>query len=405
MKILIVSATYPPAATATAGIIDNLVKCFKEQGHQVDALTAKSFMTQPSADIIDGSAVYYANYAIYDSNTKLSISDIIFKVKHKLRRMFCRNKKIYEEDMVRCLLKAMKSIDMQSYDAIISVCAFYSAAEAVARYKEQFGLCGKTVLYQVDPIADNAIFSCVPLTERENFEKRLFECNDIIFTTPIICEQFSEKKVAQKMIPLEFPCIIPNQITANASDNKAERDIIFVFAGYIYPSIRNPEYMLELFSAFKDFKFKLYIIGSGMEDMLSSYEQGTLNGKLVCLGRQPSEVCNEWFEKADVLVNISNSVSNQVPSKIFQYISYGKPILNIYKLKNSPCLAYLGDYPLAVNIFEGNAIDDGLVNETVSLLNEVMGKRISAKQIAEQYVHCTPEYVSRKMIDTINNMQ
>ncbi len=404
MKILIVSATYPPAATATAAIIDNLVKCFVKSGCQVDALTTKSFMKQSGVSTVNDSTVYRADYAMYDSNTKLSVKDIIFKVKHRLHRKFNKNKRIYEEDMVRSFLKVMKSIDMKSYDVIISVCAFYSVAEAVVRYKEQFGLNVKTALYQVDPISDNSMFSSIPLKEREKFEKRLFENNDVIFTTPIIYSKFCDKSIVDKMVPLEFPLITPKRIAGKADADKTDKEIIFVFAGYIYPSIRNPKYTLDFFSSLKNLNFKLYIIGSGASEMVSSYEQGALKGKLVCLGRQPSNVCNEWFEKADVLVNISNSVPNQVPSKVFQYVSYGKPILNIYKLKNSPCLKYLGEYPLAVNVFEENAADECFVDEIASVLKGIIGKRISPEQIKEQYKYCTPEYVAGEMIDILKKL-
>ncbi len=403
MKILIVSATYPPAASATAGIIKRLVKCFNESGHQVDGLACKSTMNQKAVAKCNGSTVYYADYAMYDVRTRLSVRDIVFKVKNKIRARLNKHKKIYDETMVRCFLKAMKRIDMSAYDAVISVCAFYSAAEAVCRYKEKFGLKAKTVLYQVDPIVGNITHKDIPTSEQAEFEDRIFGMSDVIFTTPIIYADNSGVKHFGKMIPLEFPCI---DVDVNKKPYEAKNsadELKFVFAGYIYPTIRNPKYMLELFSSLKNVNYKLYIIGGGMEDMLASYQNGALSGKLVCMGTQTAEVCDEWLEKADVLVNISNAVPNQVPSKVFQYIGYGKPILNIYKLENSPCLAYLEDYPLAVNVFEGDTITEDFVEEIYSKLKAVIGKRVSPKQIAERYEHCTPRYVAKKMLDALES--
>ena len=61
---------------------------------------------------------------------------------------------------------------------------------------------------------------------------------------------------------------------------------------------------------------------------------------------------------ADILVNIGNSVSNQIPSKLFDYISTGKPILNIYKNKNCPSLEILSKYPDVLNVYEENALEE-----------------------------------------------
>ncbi len=400
LKILIVSTNYPPSVSATAGILGNLVNEFEKAGCRVDVLTLKGHLKQPSVVYNKNSTIYYADYATYDKKYKTSIRDITFKAKRKIRLRFKTLQKIYDRSMVRAFLKAMKNIDMQSYDAIISVCAYYGSAEAVVRYKEKYGLHGKTFLYQVDPIVDNVAYQKYKKEEREAFARRLFDNNELIFTTNIIYDSYKGKELQKKMVPLEFPYVTLNP--CYDADKKDNKEIMFLFTGCLYADIRSPKYLLDLFKSLDIPEAKLYIIGSGMKEMLDSYQEGELKDKIIRLGPQSPEVCEEWYAKADVLVNISNAVHNQVPSKIFKYISYGKPILNVYKLENSPCLKYLGDYPLAVNVFEGNTLTDNFVTEVKDKLQNVIGKRIQSEKIIEQFKECTPEYVADKMLECIN---
>ena len=48
------------------------------------------------------------------------------------------------------------------------------------------------------------------------------------------------------------------------------------------------------------------------------------------MGRVSHTVAIQYMSEADFLLNIGNSISSMVPSKIFEYISTGKPIISIY---------------------------------------------------------------------------
>lgn len=400
MKILIVSATYPPEHSAAAGIIYNLIDAFAKNGETVEGLTLKSSLSAP--DVIAGEygRVYYADYVLHFSNGVQSCRDILLKIKKKLAAKINHNCiKLYGEDMVRAFLKRMMSMDMQAYDVILMPCAYYSAAEAVIRYKEKKDCKAKIALYQLDPLLDNAIYQHLPYQERDSFENRLFDRCDRIFTTPIIYESCKSMQNGSKFIPLEFPVVVENTPDSGIESCAQKDEITCVFAGYLYPNIRNPEFLLKLFSLFQDSKLKLYILGTGMEKMLDSYQKGELNGRLIILGLQSGTICQEWLSRADLLVNISNAVSNQVPSKVFQYISLGKPILNVYKCPDCRSLKYLKKYPLAINIYEGDGIDLPKAQAIEKQIMQLIGRRLSSDVILREYETCTPQYVAGRMIN------
>ena len=56
--------------------------------------------------------------------------------------------------------------------------------------------------------------------------------------------------------------------------------------------------------------------------------------------------------EADVLINIGSSVDTMVPSKIFEYMATGKPIISFFRHDTEPSIHYLGHYPLTLLIKE-----------------------------------------------------
>ena len=105
-----------------------------------------------------------------------------------------------------------------------------------------------------------------------------------------------------------------------------------------------------------------------------------------------------------VLVNIGNSMLNQVPSKLFEYISYGKPIVNICKNRNCPTLAYLEHYPYALNLFE----EEGLLEEQRKMLldfiEETYNQSVPFDWIQKEYETSTPQYCAGQMIGIFDEL-
>ena len=95
----------------------------------------------------------------------------------------------------------------------------------------------------------------------------------------------------------------------------------------------------------------------------------------------------EAYDRTDVLINIGNSVLNQMPSKIFEYINCGKPIINIYKSPECPTLKYLTKYPLALNIPEENIKTDlaQKAEEVKTFIKANKTNRVSAEEIQRTF--------------------
>ena len=132
------------------------------------------------------------------------------------------------------------------------------------------------------------------------------------------------------------------------------------YAGLFYDSIRNPKLMLELISKLPN-NFELSIYGGGCEKVVNHYVKLDPQ-KFKFLGRIEHQLCLEKLMGSNIVINLSNTITNQMPSKVFEYISYGKPVVNFYFSENDTSLKYFKKYPLAFNLNLNSYSDDEIKN-------------------------------------------
>lgn len=156
-----------------------------------------------------------------------------------------------------------------------------------------------------------------------------------------------------KICYLDIPMLKPkagNSIQIPYRQNDA---MIFVYIGSLPKNIRSPQYLLDLFRSFDNAKWYLHIYGSNeYPDLVAKYEKFNIEYKGVVTHEEALKIMKD----ADYLVNIGNSFSEMVPSKIFEYISTGKPIISTFKIQNDPCIKYLNLYGNAVCLDENAPI-------------------------------------------------
>lgn len=146
----------------------------------------------------------------------------------------------------------------------------------------------------------------------------------------------------------------------------------------------------------KRFILKLYTIG--FEKLLASYSASNriiINEYISNHDEYVSEL-----KKSDMLLIIGNMVDNQTPSKVVEYISYGKPIIYIQSIDNDSALKKYSIYPLLCVI-----PFDTSINEAVNMIQDFVKKhresRMDYKSIARLFYNDTLEYVASKVGQSI----
>jgi len=232
---------------------------------------------------------------------------------------------------------------------------------------------------------------------------------DRIITTSLILRDYLKEATrcyASKNIQAEFPCVIQRQNTERVELPKDR--VNMVFAGRFYAQIRHPQFLFELMDRLTHTNMLLHIVGGAREEeydptfvdkYLHNHHTHILNH-----GMQLPDVADAYLMQADVLVHVGNTVDNVMPSKILDYISTGKPILNICKSRNCPTIPLMAKYPMALTLFEDEGLTDAKVEQIIQFVEHYHGQTIPFDTIEQTYEEFTPKYVGRIFYQTIQDV-
>ena len=279
------------------------------------------------------------------------------------------------------------------FDAVCAVCAPYRTAFAL----ETARIGGKKLLWQLDPYASNKDYTAPGGYTREG---QLLTAIDTAFITPQALPDYEDGPLQpwrDKVQVLGFPVLLPGVPVPPHAGTRC------VFCGSLYPTLREPDFALDLFAALNDPGLTLTMAGRGWEPFAAAAHkaEAVLGPRFVRPGLLPPDKAAELENSADILLSLGNAYDNQMPSKLFSYLGTGKPLLHLAVSDNDPTLPYLAKYPLALVLHK----KDDATPETVAALRrwlgEVQGRRLPYEEVAALYPEFTPQVVARTFVGRI----
>lgn len=286
------------------------------------------------------------------------------------------------------------------YDAAVAIAAPYAGSFALA--SAAFGGCKAS--WQMDPYAANQDYTAPGSWAKE---LELGRTMDRIFVPPTATDAFAAgmplAEISSHMRVLDFPSLVPPSFPVGTSSNERLR---CVFAGNLYRTLRTPHFALELFKALNEVNTDLVFVGGGWQhypdDLLFPYRK-ILAERLIVTGPKSPVEATKALADADVLISLGNGVNEQVPSKLFEYLATGKPILHLAKLKDDPCLPYLEKWPLACIVWESEGTDPEVLTRVRTFLYEQGRQRLPLETAAYLYPENTPEYAAALLEQELNS--
>lgn len=273
-------------------------------------------------------------------------------------------------------------------------------AEAAAAAMD--ALDGETIfaIYQLDTFWNNESLQEKCLENRKRFEKRMIDRADFVVTTPLIrqANEIAFPEQRGKIVDAEFPMIRKPEGPEDPEERYTDGRTHCVFPGRLYQTFRPPEKVVRIILGMEStvdggIVFDFYGTGQHLVRVaLEKENAGEDTGRIQLHGVVSSAEAERAIRAADFLVNIDNTTKMQVPSKIFEYISTGKPVINFYYNEDSPTLAYLERYPNCVNIFL-NGDPDAEMRKLEAFLAAAKGWRIPFPDVQALFGENTPETV------------
>lgn len=408
MKILFILGNDFPYEGSCTSLLNNLLntEVFLSSAHQFSVLALGSTTFCENREKVDHVDVYrtylHANISKDECKKKAlcnpwKVLQVIFaKVYAKISRRMSNNA-VNQWD-VREVVRRIEEVGVEQFDILVPMFGRQYIAAAALKIKKKYPN-KRVVLYQVDPCASNEEYPASLRNELSEFEKELYRFSDRILTTPILLREAQQKyadEVVRKITAMEFPNVVPKAVV-QSNDKTTVRKCLYT--GSLYSNIRDPEYTFRLFFHL-DSQIRLEIVGGiSAEDKAKCKKY-----EVTAHGLKTLQETRDEIEKAHILVNIGNSMLNQVPSKLFEYISYGKPIVNICKNRNCSTLPYLENYPYALNLFEEENLIEEQRAKLIQFVKENANKSVPFDQIQKKYESCTPQYCARQMMNAFDEM-
>lgn len=384
-KILFIVGTYLPKASANGICVSKVAQLLLKEGYSVDCLCMWNCQA-PEKEDIDGVKVYRINGTLsnriswrllYGKPSQLLVA--VYKIVVTLSRIKAALLyPIYPMTTPLFALKTLFKVDQlykkERYDIVVPVFQPFSYLWVGTMLKKRYPQL-KLVLYYLDILSGGVPpkgFSAEWLMKKAyRWEKSFFERADLIIIMKSYQKHYTGelfKKYQDKIYYGDFPLVVENDKARYVKRN-IQKKCNFILAGLIQKNMRNPEYLFALLSRLKGYvSFKFDFCGRHDCDELVHSLSKELGESFCFHGQVDADVANMMIDNADVLISIGNSLDAAVPSKIFTYMSTGKPILHLYSSKNDAALYYLKEYPLSLMLYEDWEQLDKNVDKLVGFL-------------------------------------
>jgi len=347
----------------------------------------------------------YKNYFVFrdklnNNNNKIKriyyfimfiTSKIIMYVERKF--LFMDNRWWFEKEVNKVLNNLWIE---KKFDAILSVSSpigsHISAMKFKKKHPEIFWVSYWGDLFSGKNFKQNILIPHVKYIELEN---KIINNSDYVMATSEIYDEFLKRNNCNKLERINY--VLKEDILNICEKNKVtknERPLI-ICMGSFQSKVRNPEYMLKIFNKLS-IKYDLELYTSGCEEIILKYINKNVKN-IKFMGRVKYEDLKKRLKDANFLINIGNSLSSSVPSKIFELISYCKPIIDFYYLNNR--LEILDNYPIIIRI-EMNNNDDALITDLEEFIVNNQNENISTSKIREIFGDYSENIIKEK----INNI-
>lgn len=264
------------------------------------------------------------------------------------------------------------------------------------------------VFYQMETTYDRPTTHYGLYHVSQNMISRWSSAASRIIATSLLYSTYDKPTISQfksKVRIAEFPNVRPHddiKVTERVQLPSDTCNVVYV--GQLYPGYRDPNYIFKIFEQLSDTNIHLHLFGNIQgkypEDFYKKYFENQVPNIHYHGEVSPFEA-DAAMQTADILVHLGNPERESLPSKILDYISSGKPILNVCQIYDCPTISILENYSLKLNLFTGDAITCDLVQMVKLFCEKNRGEKLPFEQIEPLYEEYTPKVVGQTTYNTL----
>lgn len=364
--------------------------------NNVTVICLKSDLSQPDKEVFNNQSIIRMStdeynkrhkYILKTNNTN-GFTKIFYKLLFNLVRInvalkLFMSKATISTEKVNAFYQGLNQIS--NIDIIIPCCFPMESVVASLRFVDNNSDV-KVAPYLFDPFTESLSLHRLKLNKiikRKNhlkLEKEMLKKSEKVIVMKHLENHFKNNfNYDNKLIVADHPLL-----TNKCNGNNFDKTIKIVYTGIFHNKVRHPLPFLKFMNKSLnslDAVLNLYAYGN-CDNIIRDYTNK--NNKIIFHGKVNSEVAEAALVENNILVSIGNKDNTQVPSKLIEYMSYGKPIVHFYTNPQDDCINILNNYPLGLTI---NLCDINEINQqnfiafckknkhSYLLFNQVLEKR------------------------------
>jgi glycosyltransferase involved in cell wall biosynthesis len=402
---------YYPVFSANGLCAYNIAEKIAEK-HEVTVICQKMRPDERRREVFHRQSIRRVSYPLWDLRITLqkgknarglfrrTISSLLYVgVQATEYIQFLVSRHSLRNGFVRSFYRELNSLE-KSPDVIIPLCFPMEAVYAAMKYKKKRP--GIPLLpYLLDPFSDNHVLHRTDFNKKLKMkrhlmlERSMLEASSRVFCAFNLMDhyvtQFGEH--SWKLVSCEHPLM--KEYVSLGRVHGSGGPIRLLYTGAFDRIIRNPKYFLKAIHALRkkmDLRCDIYANGN-CDRLIRMYSDDPASG-IAYHGFVSKEKILKAIEESDILLAVGNMDNLQVPSKVIEYMSYGKPIVLFYSNEGDANLLKLKKYPLSLCLRE----EKEKLHENVSLLRNFIlkegGKHLEYRQVEDCFIESTPEYVA-----------
>lgn len=413
-QLVIIAGSCYPVASANGNIALSCAEYLKDE-YEISLVSVKHYKNKKTIMPFENGTMYFVGHIRHSLYQKMND---LFKEKKGVEKKiawfflnfirligYIEGKFFFLDNMWWFKKKVQKTLyrinDKQKIDAILSINMPVESHLAAQNFKKSH-----ENVFWASYFADPIIYS--------SKKKNLFISNEkickmirgilkessVVFTTEEIFDMLATEYSCEKEKLVSVPYALNESGLNLCSIKNSSSSKRILYMGTFYKTIRNPEYMLKVFSELsaEAVVLDLYITGDCF-DIVDKYAKLS-GGKIKVHERVPKKELYRIIEQVDCVINLDNENCQGKPSKLYELMSFRKPIIYFSSFESTE----LDKYPNKLFL---NTKDD-VKNSAEKLKNFIFSNRfsaISSEELREIFPNHTESYIKnliRKKFDLDN---
>lgn len=405
MNVLVLTGRYLPKMSANSVCIDNVIRCMPET---VESVTCVCYddgfsYTDQRVDIIRISRGIVKSILYQLEDNRSFIGRIIKKILLALNNaeLLLRIPFWPWLDPIftaREFNVAKKIVEKKKIDIVIAVHMPLSSIIVGAKLKKIYPKL-RFYPYFLDSLSGGIPFALMPakwnLKKKLKWEKSLLPYADKIIvmnSSRLHHEKYSKKfEYYNRFVYLDIPLLKhPEMVNVR---NPFDVDYMnVVFCGTANMPLRNMEYFSEISKKLEKTKIRFTIIGQC--NCVELFDADNVH----YIPAMSHNQLRPYLQYADAFINFGVRTPAAISGKIFEYMSYGKPIISTYSIDDEACIPYLRKYPASLLIDERNSDIDRAADMLLRFVCDWKGRMVGYNEVCALFQDNRPETFVEKIL-------